>query len=165
MTYDKKGWLDEELYQKAIRALPIVCVDLVVSRPMDRGDDQILMVLRNNEPLAGAWWFPGGRVLLGEARFQAAKRKLKQECGLTVQHDQKILQRRVHDIVIPRSDGSVSHSLTTVFWVEVEWIRSTPTLDAQSSRYEWRTPRDWLTDETLSLHPWIQLRLQDWTAM
>lgn len=158
------GWLDEELYQKAIRALPIVCVDLVVSRPMDRGDDQILMVLRKNEPLAGAWWFPGGRVLLGEARLEAAKRKLKQECGLVVSHAEKVLQRRTHDIVIPRSDGSMSHSLTTVFWVEVEWIHSTVILDAQSARYEWRTPRDWLIDETLSLHPWIQHRLRDWSA-
>jgi ADP-ribose pyrophosphatase YjhB (NUDIX family) len=164
MTDDKKGWLDEELYQRAIRALPIVCVDLVVSRSKDRGGDEILMVLRKNEPLAGHWWFPGGRVLLGEARLETAKRKLKQECGLSAGGDAKYLQRRTHDIVVPRSDGSICHSLTTVFWVEVEPVRSAVILDAQSARFEWRTPRDWLTDETITLHPWLQHRLREWTA-
>jgi len=165
-TANDKGWLDEETYQRAIRALPIACVDLLVSRPKEVGwyeldEDEVLLVRRANEPLAGHWWFPGGRIHLGETRLEAGKRKLKQECGLTQSHDPKWLQKRVHDVIVERRDGSLSHSLTTVFWVEIEWIHSTVILDAQSIDHRWRSARAWLTDESVSLHPWVQHRLQE----
>lgn len=72
-------FIEEALYAKIIESMPIPCVDLVV---MDRVG-RILLLKRKNEPASNQWWFPGGRVLFGELRPDAARRKLRQECGLT----------------------------------------------------------------------------------
>lgn len=41
-------------------------------------------MLRENQPEQGKWWFPGGRIHFGESRLDAARRKVKEECGLDV---------------------------------------------------------------------------------
>jgi 8-oxo-dGTP pyrophosphatase MutT (NUDIX family) len=182
MTDDKKGWLDEELYQKAIRSLPIVCVDLVVSAGLPEENERILLVRRKNEPLAGHWWFPGGRIEIGEPRVEAAIRKLKQECGVDLRSTATrsgsspgrrliaewlmeasrlgdIRELETHDIVLRRVDKSWSHSVTTVVWIMLE-KEPAVTLDSQSSEYRWMTAHDWLSEND-PLHEWVQARLQE----
>lgn len=70
--------VSEGLYSQILQVMPIPCVDLLVVNHI--GD--ILLLLRKNEPAAGQWWFPGGRVLFGERREDAAKRKLEEECSI-----------------------------------------------------------------------------------
>ena len=45
--------------------------------------DHVLLVRRRNEPDAGLWGFPGGKVDLGETILDAAERELTEETGLT----------------------------------------------------------------------------------
>lgn len=65
-------------YQKIIESVPIVCVDAVIIND----NNEYLLVKRQNEPLKGEYWVPGGRVLKNESLRDAIKRKMKQELGI-----------------------------------------------------------------------------------
>lgn len=45
--------------------------------------DEVLLVQRKNDPDAGLWGFPGGRLEYGETLEQGACRELLEETGLT----------------------------------------------------------------------------------
>lgn len=73
-------------YKKIIELLPILCVDVVIAN--EQGE--YLLVKRGNEPLKGAWWVPGGRVLKGEQLEHAAKRKVKEELGIRIKVERPV---------------------------------------------------------------------------
>jgi 8-oxo-dGTP diphosphatase len=65
---------------------------------------QVLIAQRPpGKHLAGGWEFPGGKVALGESRFDALVRELNEELGIIVQHAESLIEytheyaeRRVH---------------------------------------------------------------------
>lgn len=63
--------------EKTVRA----AVDVVISK----GDSNVLLVKRKNEPFSGKWALPGGMVDYGETVEQAAIREAKEETGLDVE--------------------------------------------------------------------------------
>lgn len=67
-------------YRRIVDTMPILCVDIVLRG----GDGRYLLVKRNNEPLKGHWWVPGGRVYKGESLEQAAIRKAREELSLEI---------------------------------------------------------------------------------
>ncbi len=124
--------IPEGLYQKIHQVIPIVTVDLVVK---NRGS--FLLVKRKNEPEANVWYFPGGRVLKNERLKEAAKRKLKEETGLTGK-TQRLLGIHEH-FYNPRHSyfkNFSSHVISFVFEVSVSQ-KSLITLDKQSSDFRW----------------------------
>lgn len=120
------------LYRKIHQVLPIVTVDLVVKNGGD-----FLLVKRKNNPKANVWYFPGGRVLKGERLKETAKRKLKEETGISGKN-LKLLG--VHDhFYNPEASyfkGFASHVVAVVFEVEVG-RKARVVLDAQSSDFKW----------------------------
>lgn len=140
----------EDLYKQILRVMPIPCVDLLV---MD-GVGDVLLLLRKNEPAAGQWWFPGGRVMFGEKREDAARRKLGEECGLVATQFQEI---GTYDLLFNIGEDVCAHSITTLFKVQVA-NESTTRLDHQSDEARWLTPREWLKCE---LHSFIYKQLKD----
>jgi ADP-ribose pyrophosphatase YjhB (NUDIX family) len=139
--------LADDVWNTVRHALPISCVDLVVS-----DGARVLMVERRVFPRG--WWFPGGRVLLGEPRVEAARRKLREECGLGAE---SLVELGTHDVIfageVP-SEG-VPHAITTLFLARP--LPGPVLLDAQSERYQWRTPAAWL-DELR--HPFLRLGIE-----
>ena len=59
---------------------PFCGVGVVVRR-----DDQVLLVQRGNPPRRGDWGIPGGVVELGETLREAARREVREECGIEIQ--------------------------------------------------------------------------------
>lgn len=142
--------ISEELYSRILQVMPIPCVDLFVVD--DAGN--VLLLLRRNEPGAGQWWFPGGRVLFGESRRDAAKRKLEEECGL---FSTRIREIGTFDVFFDIGQHERAHAITTLFKVRVG-TSDEMRLDHQSSDARWLTPRKWLEFE---LHPFIYKQLKE----
>jgi acetyl-CoA carboxylase carboxyl transferase subunit beta len=142
--------VSEKLYSRILRVMPIPCVDLLVVD--DEG--RVLLLLRSNEPAAGQWWFPGGRIFFGELRRDAAKRKLEEECGLSSTQFEEI---GTFDLLLDSGSNQRSHAITTLFKVQIASGHNIR-LDPQSSEACWLTPQKWLDRK---LHPFIYKRLQD----
>lgn len=58
---------------------PIASVGVVVLK-----GDEVLLVRRGHEPRQGEWSIPGGVIELGETIKEAARREVKEECGLDI---------------------------------------------------------------------------------
>lgn len=69
--------IPQDKYDEIISLIPIVCVDVAIVY-----DSKILLVKRRDEPAAGEWWLPGGRLYKGETLEDCALRKAKEETGL-----------------------------------------------------------------------------------
>lgn len=128
-------WISENKYKEIIRLIPISCVDLLVVSQ----ENEVLLVKRKNEPEKGQWWLPGGRVHFGETRKDAAIRKLKEECGITVT---KAKELKTVDLFLPCCNNEISHSVTTVYKIEIR--AKNVILDNQSDDYSWKSVLDWL---------------------
>jgi colanic acid biosynthesis protein WcaH len=76
---NKYGFIPQTTYQQIIKYLPIVSVEALIVK-----DDALLFLKRKNEPAKGEWWFPGGRVRIGESLEDALQREIKEETGLEV---------------------------------------------------------------------------------
>jgi colanic acid biosynthesis protein WcaH len=138
--------IPQNIYAQIVRLMPIPCVDLLVK---DEGG-RVLLIKRANEPAKGQWWFPGGRVHFLETREQAAKRKLKEECGLEAFQMKEI---GTYDVILDMpGDEKQRHGITSLFYVSVR-EKAEIILDAQSFAAEWRLQEDWLK---VNLHQFVR---------
>jgi ADP-ribose pyrophosphatase YjhB (NUDIX family) len=142
--------IPEDLYGRIKRVMPIPCVDLVVQDDVGRR----LLLLRRNEPAAGQWWFPGGRVLHGERRRDAAERKLQTECGLV---PVSLVEVETVELFLPLPDGQLSHGITTVYRCDVAG-HGTIRLDDQTFEAAWHTADEWATAD---LHEFVRRHVGD----
>ncbi len=85
---------------------PIVGIGVAVLRP-----DAVLLVRRGNPPNKGAWSLPGGAQELGETCEQAARRELREECGLVVGD---LHFAAVVDIITPGLAGRPRYHYTVI---------------------------------------------------
>ncbi len=68
--------MDKRIYPKS----PIVGVGVIIFNKKG----EILLIKRNKPPFKGYMSIPGGKVELGETLKDAAKREVKEECGINV---------------------------------------------------------------------------------
>jgi colanic acid biosynthesis protein WcaH len=68
----------EGTFREFIARMPQVCVETVV----ERADGAVLLARRTNEPVRGAWFWPGSRLYKGEWLEDAARRAGREELGL-----------------------------------------------------------------------------------
>jgi colanic acid biosynthesis protein WcaH len=96
----KVDFIPQKLYDQIVDAMPIVSVEAVITI-----NGKMLFLKRNNEPVKGEWWFPGGRIHKNESLQDALYREIKEETGLEiVEHKLVNVYSRVfpqrHDITI-----------------------------------------------------------------
>ena len=110
------SYISENLYSAFIRCLPIICVDIIVA--VEGG---YLLVQRNDEPLKGEYWVPGGRLQQGETLSSAARRKLLDECGVELSEENFCFFGVYEDIFDRSSFGlHTYHTISMVFKVRLE---------------------------------------------
>ncbi len=89
------AWIPEDDWTTVVESVPIVSVDLIVSvdgggsageREGDGGSDGdgVVLARRRNEPAAGEWFVPGGRVRKGERLLEAVERVAATELDVAV---------------------------------------------------------------------------------
>lgn len=75
----KEGWVPSSLYDQMVKFTPIPSVEAIIV-----SNGSLLFLKRNNNPVKGQWWFPGGRIRKGESLEEALFREVKEETGLNV---------------------------------------------------------------------------------
>ncbi|MEI8572712.1 GDP-mannose mannosyl hydrolase [Methylomonas sp. EFPC1] len=75
--------LDKQDFLTVVKNTPLVAIDLIVRSSRD----EILMGLRVNEPAAGYWFVPGGRIYKSETLEAAFRRITATELGTAFEID------------------------------------------------------------------------------
>jgi colanic acid biosynthesis protein WcaH len=136
-------FLESEEYERIITVFPRVCVDILLTDT----DGRVLLLQRTNQPAIGQWWFPGGRVHIGETRLQTAHRKLREECGLLAG---ELSELGSFDLFF--EIGQITyHDVTILFQMQVE-SGTEIAIDAEASSYGWFAP---VQCQELNLHPYV----------
>jgi len=143
--------IKEKTYKLIKSVMPICCVDLYIRDEQEN----ILMLLRINEPAKNHWWFPGGRVFFEEKRHHAATRKLKDECNLL---PFSITELKTYDVILPIPPNNLSHAITTVFSVRVNGVKPPVNLDDLHEKHAWKKEDEWAAE---NLHSFIENVLCD----
>jgi ADP-ribose pyrophosphatase YjhB (NUDIX family) len=116
-------------YKEIAGCMPIMCVDGVIVK-----DGKYLLVKRNNEPLKGEYWTPGGRIYKGEKLKDGIIRKIKEETGLVVKPISII---GIYEDFYKKNELGLAlvHTVSIVFVCSP--ISGEIKLDSQSVDYKW----------------------------
>jgi colanic acid biosynthesis protein WcaH len=76
---EEADFIPDALFEEIRKCLPIVSVEALIVI-----DGALLFLRRNNEPVKGEWWFPGGRIRKGESLQEALRREINEETGLQI---------------------------------------------------------------------------------
>jgi len=115
-------WIEEKIYRKILESMPIPTVDAITVH-----DGKFLLLKRNNPPVKGEWWLPGGRIRKGEELEEAVKREVLEETGLECKI---IRQIGVINQIFPEC-----HTISIYYLVESESLDVK--LNEEHSDYKW----------------------------
>lgn len=138
-------------YRVIVQNVPIVSVDLLVHH-----DGGLVLGKRTNEPAAGEWFVPGGTVLKGETRREAAHRVAEEEIGCEVLIDEELGVYEHHYNASEYPEIESKQYLATAFVVTPTGKDLEP--DEQHSRVEVFKPP--FTD----LHNYVERYIRDLRA-
>ncbi len=147
-------FIEKSLYMDILRNMPIPTVDLLFLN----FHKQILLGKRNNDPLMGVYYIPGGRVNKWERSFDTAKRKAKEELGIVI--DLSRLQfLGVYDDIFENSafERISTHCIpvTYVYQLSSDEELALSLWDAQHSDLQFFSLDD------PNLHEMVQMRVKD----
>jgi colanic acid biosynthesis protein WcaH len=144
------GFIPQDKYKEILDLIAIPCVDIAV-----RHKGKLLLIKRQNPPLQGAWWLPGGRIFKHETMEQAARRKLKEETNL---EEVKILKRvGPYETMFDDAPFGIKtgvHSINVAFLMEVDDIS---TLKSDKNH----TGSKWVDKMDKNWHPYLKQVLED----
>lgn len=127
--------ISDDLYKQMLLNLPILCVDLIIQN----SKGEYLLVKRDNEPVKGLWWIPGGRVIKNDDVYVSAQKKCMQEIGVDI-NDWRVvgIYDDQYDTNAHGLDTRI-HTLSILCRTNVHVEASEIRLDEQSSKVEYQT--------------------------
>jgi colanic acid biosynthesis protein WcaH len=115
-------WIEDKVYRKIKKKMPIPTVDAIIVH-----EGKFLLLKRNNPPVKGEWWLPGGRIKKGETFEEAVKREVREETGLECR--------------VIRQLGVINHTFPEVHVVSVFYLVESDSpevkLNKEHSEYRW----------------------------
>lgn len=129
---------------------------IVVVKALVKKDDRFLVVKESEDrdkETAGKWELPGGRMKVGESRFETAKRELREEVGIEVEDGKDVVRIEVE-----------SDHLVSCYIVYFDDFQGEPELveSGHHSELRWVTPEefleiDWHADAGYDIVPMMYL--------
>lgn len=152
-------WLSKAVFSAACKALPLVSIDLMVTRPGHQGRE-LLLGLRKNRPAQGWWFTPGGRIRKNEPLAGAMRRLAHDEIGLNPEWLKRahLLNACDHfysdsafDIDISTHYINLPHAvhLTTE---EAQTLRLSVGSDSQHDKWQWSSVANARNDEKVHVY-------------
>jgi len=111
-------WLNPETFKSACAALPLVSIDLLVTRSAPSGLE-LLLGLRNNRPAQGWLFTPGGRIRKNEPLDDALCRIAEDEIGLEKVFLERCMLIGAFDHLYP---DSAFDSATSTHYVNLPYL-------------------------------------------
>lgn len=142
---DPSGMLPVDELMAAVRALPLVSMDWVLTDPQGR----LLVGWRLNAPARGSWFTPGGRIRKGEALMAGLQRVACEELGVSAEAAAKWTSRATlmgaWDHMYPDaafSPDTPTHYVNLPQWLaltqaEVDTLTQCLPVGAQHSHWQW----------------------------
>jgi colanic acid biosynthesis protein WcaH len=126
--------LDKQTFKDVIKNAPLVSIDLCLVC-----NDQLLLGKRNNAPLKGEWFTPGGRIYKNETWQHALLRIVKAELGL---YDLRVEDFTLMGMWDHFYKNSAIDQNTSTHYINLPhnaWLQSKPeiTLDDQHAKFRW----------------------------
>ena len=114
-------------------ARPILAVGTIVVR-----DGCVLLARRGRAPGLGKWSVPGGAVDVGESLEAAARREVREECGVEVELTDtvEVIQR------ITRDEGQRVRFHYVIVDYVARWLSGEPRPSAEASEVRWVRPEE-----------------------
>lgn len=135
--------LSKEDFLTTVNNTPLVAIDLVIRCPQNA----ILMGKRVNEPAAGCWFVPGGRIIKMETLEEAFRRITRTELGQAYNiEDSDLLGAFTHiyDTNFARHAGISTHYVVLAYQLRLDLsLESLP--KQQHANYRWFSEHDDLT--------------------
>lgn len=136
MKIIQRKFISKKQYKKVMQNMPVLTVDGIIIY-----NGRYLLIKRENEPLKGKYWTPGGRVYKGEKITDALKRKIKEETGLDI----KIISLMgFYEDFYKKNEFNIDFVHTVSFVYSAIANTDKVILDNQSNGYKWakRLPKD-----------------------
>lgn len=147
-------FIPKEIYTTILEYMPIPTVDILFIN----SKNELLLARRNNEPLLGVYYIPGGRVNKWEASLDTAKRKAKEELGIDID-TKKLRFVGVYDDIFDNSAfaGISTHCIpvTYTYQLDIQEERQLSLADSQHSDL-----RFFSLDDPM-LHEMVKMRIHD----
>lgn len=140
--------MPKEAYVKAHQYLPIACHDVFIEY-----QGGILLIVRNNLPAKDILWMIGGRIQRGVPILESLKQKVKEECGLEIDHIIELGTGRTLFNTDPFGHGK---GTDTVNWVYFAKGSGRIKLDKFHKKPMIVKPTNYTAAFRKSLHPYVR---------
>lgn len=161
-TEATNNWLSKKTFTEACSALPLVSIDLMITRPGINGEE-LLLGMRNNRPAQGWWFTPGGRVRKNEPLHEAMQRIAVGELNLTNTLLSRATLLGAWDHFYPDSAFSPdvsTHYVNLAHWLRVDAIEA-ETIDAPVGEEHQHAAWQWIALEKAaqdrSVHTYVRV--------
>ena len=130
---------------------PIVSVHAAVFR-----GDRVLLGRRAHEPGRGRWSVPGGAIELGETIHDAARREVREECGVEIEIEGVV---DVVDNIIPDESGCIRFHYVIIYLL-ARYVSGMARPNSDASELRWATQAELDQSHPLDMHPLARQALQ-----
>lgn len=138
-------------FMNVVRDTPLVSIDLIVKNPAN----EVLLGLRLNEPAAGFWFVPGGRVLKNETLDAAFARLSQAELGITLSRQAATFHgvwEHFYDSNAGHVPGFGTHYVVLSYQLTLNADELCLPLAEQHQQYRWALPEVVVTQADVHHH-------------